>query len=262
MHPTPLTSDALRRPNGLLVRYDHLPEAERPAWLEARLGDPDLARAFHACARDEALRGLMEYRLNANLPLEAYRLLEHRGVLRREEAPFRIHRPAGAGAELYAVVLDPGRAGEVVPRLDGVDPEVLIAGAVMGYALRDAGAGVVLRRDLLEAALAVGDVDVLARAVDPAPGGTELVVDVLGGAGLGDPDRLQAFMRDPEGARRSAFPRWGAAPDHGTLIHDLAAPPASAADGLGRAEFEDLLAELRPRLGAVEDTVLAAMRGR
>lgn len=256
-----LAPGALRRPNDLLIGYDRLPEDERLPWLEVRLGNPELGQAFHACARDEATRGLLEYRLNANLPLEAYRLLEDRGVLRREPEPFRTHVPVVAGAELHAVVLDRGRAGEVVPRLGSIDPEDLLAGAVMGYALRDAGSGAVLRRDFLEAALAVGDVDVLSHAVDPAPSGAEPVIELLGGASLSDPDRFEIFLRDPEGVRRKTFPWWGAAPGHGTLIHDLTRQPEAAAkSGAGQISGDDLLEELRPRLAGVEGAVRGALR--
>ena len=215
----PMTPADLRRPNDLLIEYDRLPRSERLERLQHRLGDFDRAYAFDVCASDWSFRASLELRWNGNVPVETLWPLQLGRILHVPSRPFRSHVPCVSGEELVAVAPLPRKVIEFMPRLrPGVGgPLELLEGAVKGYAARDAGLGVVLSRDLLEASFAVGDVELLRRAVVPLPdGGSRPLLETLSRDPFPDHDPAAA---DPEAVRRSAFPWWGADPDHGTTIH-------------------------------------------
>ena len=216
---TPMTLADLSRPNDLLIEYDSLPEAERLDRLQQRLGDFDLAYAFDLCARDESFRASLELRCNGNVPLEALRPLELARIVHVPSEPFRSHVPCVSGERFVGIAPLPYNVIAFMPRLrPGLGgPLSLLEGAVKGYAARDTGFGVVLRRDLLEASFAVGDVELLRRAVESLPdGGSRPILETLSRDPFADHDPAAA---DSEAVRRSAFPWWGAEPDHGTAIH-------------------------------------------
>ena len=245
-----MTLEDLSAPNDLLIEHDRLPPNERPDLLRRRIGDPDLARAFELCARDEAFRGLMEFEWNANLPTENYLVLEWTGALRREAEPFRSEVPLLWGVELHAIAVDRRRARRLAPRLPGgLHPHAVLRGAVCGYAARDTGGGIVLRRDLLEASFAECDPIILTHAVDPIPGQHRLLLD-----GLGVDFFLHEHVRrSPELGRREALERWGAVAGHGTAIHELdAAPPGD------RLRGDALADEFRPHIARIISAVDAA----
>lgn len=215
---TPMTPADLSRPNDLLIEYDRLPETERLDWLQHRLGDFDLAYAFDLCARDEGFRGSLEFLRNGNMPFEAFSSMQTSGVLEVRGERFPSHVTRVSGERFRDVVARPDRAMEIRPRLrPGLGgPFGLLEGAVKGYAARDTGFGIVLGRDLLEAS-AVGDVELLRRAVEPLPdGGSRPILETLSRDPFPDHDPAAV---DFEAARRSAFVWWGAEPDHGTAIH-------------------------------------------
>lgn len=214
-----MTPAERRRPNDLLIEYDHLPEAERLGRLQHRLGDFDLAYAFDLCARDERFRASLELRWNGNVPLEALRPLQIARVVRVPSESFRSHVPRVSGEKLVGIAPLPYDLIGIMPRLrPGIGgPFELLEGAVKGYAARDTGLGVVLGRDLLEASFAVGDVELLRRAVERLPdGGSRPILETLSRDPFPDHDPAAV---DPEAVRRSGFPWWGADPDHGTAIH-------------------------------------------
>lgn len=210
----------LLRPNDLLLHYDGLPEEERLDWLRHRMGSFDLAYAFDVCACDREFRGWMEWQWNGNVPFETFNALEDAGRLYVEEDPFVSHVPNADRAEFHQALVDWSRAS-LEPRLRlGLDPGVLLRGAVCGYAARTSGQGIVMRRDLLEASLEVGDLELLEMTRDPL---LDAIGSVLEYLPKDSPIWRTGRSGDPQDIRRKGHEWWLAGTDHGTTIHRVAA---------------------------------------
>ena len=133
-------------------------------------------------ARDESFRASLELRWNGNVPLEALHPLQVSRIVYVPSEPFRSHVPCVSGEKFVEIVPLPYNVIAFMPRLrPGLGgPLSLLEGAVKGYAARDTGFGIVLGRDLLEASFAVGDVELLRRAVEPLPdGGSRPILEIL-----------------------------------------------------------------------------------
>lgn len=196
----------------LLIRYDLAGPEQRGALIANAFPDPEERSHFLWIAEDPALRAAVELARNGAAPLEGYRRLRASRWLDGASEPFQISADL---AETRGGAHIAGRAINLTPYLQVVDG--FFGPFVEAYLARDCGAGLVLERRLLEAALEIRDLPLLARAVDPRSG--ERLLPHLPTR----PDTVEILRRRRERlAPASSY-------DRGFGVHDLS--PVSGSPG-------------------------------
>ena len=270
--PEPITLAHLQRPNGLLIGFDHMERHRARLALLERFEDRDLADAFHLHAGDTVARALLELRLLGGTPFEAFAQLRRLTYATVAPHPFRTLVANAHGTAFWDVAFGERIHRRPRRRHRRPEAELVLGGAVRGYLVRHTGQGVVLGRALLEQALDLADMELLALAVDPRDG-APLLERVPPDAPLWSaepPEDLQA-------ARCARLEWWAPSTERSVWVHDLAptpepAPaPASPAAAPGRETPAGFAAQSSPTpqdageelraLRALRDGIATLLRG-
>ena len=132
---------------------------------------------------------------------------------------FVSHVPGVAMTKFYDFTIEWNEAVNLTPRLRaGLDPHILLRGAICGYAARTSGYGIVMGRALLKASLTVVDAELLKLAIDPEP---EIYLASLDGIGRDAPLWRARPADDPDAMRIQGHRWWHAVEGHGTVIHKV-----------------------------------------